>query len=234
MQEGRIDAAVHSTKDLPTAPTEGVQIVGFLPREDPRDCFCSVRFSGFGDLPKGARLGTSSLRRHALVRRIRPDLDIAVIRGNVGTRLTKVEDGAFDATILALAGLRRLGLESHAKEIFDAETFVPSAGQGAIAVTARDGDAEAAKLIAPVLDYETGVTVAAERGFLGALDGSCRTPIGVHAVLEGSRVKLHGIVLSVDGREVFEERAEGDAERSAEMGRKLGEALLKKLPTGFF
>lgn len=234
MQQGRIDAAVHSTKDLPTEPSEGVKIVGYLPREDPCDCFCSVHYRRFADLPKGGRLGTSSLRRQALVRRLRPDLEIGVIRGNVGTRLRKVEDGAFDATILALAGLRRLGFAGHAKEIFDPESFVPSAGQGAIAVTAREGDAAAAALIQPILDTETGVTVGAERAFLGALDGSCRTPIGAHARLEGGRVRLHGIVLSVDGREVFEERDETGAEGARDMGRRLGEALLKKLPTGFF
>ena len=234
MQQGRIDAAVHSTKDLPTAPSEGVKIVGFLPREDARDCFCSARFARFSDLPKGARLGTSSLRRQALVARLRPDLEIGVIRGNVGTRLRRVEDGVFDATILALAGLRRLGLGAHARDVFDAEVFVPSAGQGAIAVTAREGDSESARLIDPILDVATAVAVGAERAFLGALDGSCRTPIGAHARLVGGRVRLHGIVLSVDGREAFEERDEAAAEEAEAMGRRLGEALLKKLPTGFF
>jgi hydroxymethylbilane synthase len=234
MQEGRIDAAVHSTKDLPTAPSEGVTIVGFLPREDPRDCLCSSRYGRLSELPHGSRLGTSSLRRQALIKRLRPDLEIGIIRGNVGTRLKRVEEGVFDATILALAGLRRLGLGEHAKEILDAETFVPSAGQGAIAVTAREGDAAAAALIQPILDAETGVAVTAERAFLGALDGSCRTPIGAHAKLEGASVRLHGIVLSVDGREAFEERETAAAGEGEDMGRRLGEALLKKLPTGFF
>jgi len=232
MLAGEIEVAVHSSKDLPTFTPEGVVIAGFLPREDPRDAFISLKWRRLEDLPKGARLGTSSLRRQALAKRLRPDLGVEAIRGNVGTRLAKIESGEFDATILALAGLNRLGLADKATSLLDVESFPPAVGQGAIGLTMRAGDDATAGMLAPILDPDTGVALAAERAFLTRLDGSCKTSIAGHAVVAHGRVKFRGLVLSADGEKAFAVEREGAAGDAARLGADAASEILARLPGG--
>src|SRR5579883_171066 len=181
----RIDLAVHSAKDVPTVLPPGLVLAGFLPREDPRDAFVSGKARTLGELAPGAVVGTASPRRQALVRRLRPDVSVVTLRGNVETRLRKLEAGAADATLLAVAGLKRLGLLSVAAAILDPDEFVPAVGQGAIAIEARADDAGARALVASIGDADTASALAAERAFLAELDGSCRTPIAGHASVSG-------------------------------------------------
>ncbi len=232
MLAGEIEVAVHSSKDLPTFTPDGIAIAGFLPREDPRDAFISLKWRRLEDLPQGARLGTASLRRQALVKRLRPDLRVEIIRGNVGTRLAKIEGGEFDATILALAGLNRLGLADRAASLLDLESFPPAVGQGAIGLTMRDRDDGTAGMLAPILDPDTGVALAAERAFLTRLDGSCKTSIAGHAAVEGGRVRFRGLVLSADGAKSFAVEREGAAADAARLGADAAEEILTRLPGG--
>ncbi len=231
---GRVHVAVHSAKDLPTQLPEGLIIAGYLPREDARDGFLSSRAARLEDLPPGAVVGTASLRRQAMVRRLRPDLQITLLRGNVGTRLEKIRGGSIDATILAMAGLKRLGLEAEVTAILPAEKFVPAVGQGAIAVVTQVADEMTLAALRAVLDADTAVALAAERAFLTVLDGSCRTPIGAYATLAEGRITLNGIVLRPDGGEIYEASESapaGDAER---LGREMGLAIKARLPVNFF
>jgi hydroxymethylbilane synthase len=232
--ESRIDIAVHSAKDLPTVLPDAIVIAGYLPREDVRDVWISPIAASPRDLPHGATVGTASLRRGAMLRRIRPDIEVALLRGNVQTRLRKVEEGAFAATLLALAGLKRLGLEDKVTSLLPVEDFLPAAGQGAIAITARTGDEAAAAILAPILCQATGVALAAERGFLLELDGSCRTPIGAHAVVDGHQVTLRGSVLRPDGSQAYDEEVFGEVENATDLGRTAGAAIRGRLPPGFF
>jgi hydroxymethylbilane synthase len=174
--EGAIDLAVHSAKDLPTACRTGLRSPGYLPREDARDAFISLNARSLSDLPRAAVVGSASLRRQAMVKRLRPDLRVTLLRGNVGTRLKKLEAGDVDATLLAMAGLNRLGLAHHATAALALDDFVPAVGQGAIAVTVRADDEATHEAVARICDAATGAAVAAERAFLAVLDGSCRTP----------------------------------------------------------
>ena len=231
--EGAIALAVHSAKDLPTRLPDALVIAGYLPREDVRDAFLSPRAGALADLPPGAVIGTASLRRGAQVRRLRPDLRVELLRGNVGTRLRKLESGAMDATLLALAGLRRLGLAHHAAAILDTDDFLPAVGQGAIAVTARRDDAATLEAIARIIDPATGTALAAERAFLAVLDGSCRTPIAGHARIEGARLRFHGLVLRPDGSEAVEVLREGASADAEALGYEAGEDLRARLPAGF-
>ena len=231
---GGIDLAVHSAKDLPTFLPDAITIAGYLPREDVRDVWISPVAPSPRELPEGAIVGTASLRRGAMLRRMRPDVEIALIRGNVQTRLRKIEEGQFAGTLLALAGLRRLGLEDRATYTIPVEDFLPAAGQGAIGITARADDARVAEMLAPILCRPTGVALAAERAFLTALDGSCRTPIGAHATLDNGRVTLRGTVLRPDGSQAFDEEMYGDEADAAALGTTVGEAIKGRLPPGFF
>ena len=231
--EGSIDLAVHSAKDLPTALPEGLVIAGYLPREDVRDAFISPRARDLHTLPAGAVVGSASLRRQAMVRRLRPDLSTTLLRGNVGTRLAKLEAGAFDATILALAGLNRLGLAHHVTAVLDEEAFLPAVGQGAIALVTRAGDARVREAVDPILHAETGAALAAERAFLAVLDGSCRTPIAGHATVRGGRVAFRGLVLRPDGSESLESTGDGAVDDAAAVGREAGSAIKARLPAGF-
>ena len=206
MLNGEIDAAVHSSKDLPTLLPDGVTIVGYLPREDVRDALISLSAGGLAALPKGATLGSASLRRRAQVKRLRPDIQIELLRGNVETRLRKVETGVVDATLLAYAGLKRLGLAHRATTLLEIDDFLPAVGQGAIAVTARTNDAATLRALGPILDAETGHALVAERAFLSVLDGSCRTPIAGHARIVSGKLDFRGMVLRADGSESFEVR----------------------------
>ena len=231
---GRIDIAVHSSKDMPTVLPEGLRLSAFLPREDPRDAFIGISAKSIAELPQGATVGSSSLRRQALILRMRPDLKVVNFRGNVQTRLRKLHDGVAEGTILALAGLKRLGLQSIATDLMPLEKFPPAPGQGAICIESRIGDARTDALLEPIHDRPTGWALACERAFLAALDGSCRTPIAGHAVIEGSELRFRGLILSPDGQEAHDVEAEGRAEDAERIGRMAGEKVRAKAGTGFF
>ena len=229
---GAIDAAVHSAKDLPTLMPEGVVIVGYLPREDVRDALISALADRVEDLPREATFGAASLRRQAQALGLRPDLRPVLLRGNVETRLRKAESGEVGATLLALAGLKRLGLGDRARAVLDLDTFLPAPGQGAIAITARERDARALEALAAISDSETAAALTAERAFLGELEGSCRTPIAGLARLEGGRLRLKGEVLRTDGSERFAIAIEGAPAEAERLGRDAGRDLAGRLPEG--
>ncbi len=219
---GAIDVAVHSMKDMPARLPDGLVMAAMLPREDPRDAFLSPVASTLTALPRGARLGSSSVRRAAQALHLRPDLEIVPFRGNVETRLRKLEEGVAAATFLAQAGLNRLGLGHEATAIMSVEEMLPALAQGAVGLETRAGDSAIRDLVAAVNDEAAAVTVAAERGFLAALDGSCRTPIAGLAVIEGERVRFRGAALTPDGRQVFEAVREGPLGEAAAMGADAG------------
>jgi hydroxymethylbilane synthase len=204
--DGRIDAAVHSMKDLPTRMPPGIVLAAVPAREDPRDGFIATRARTLADLPSGATVGTASLRRQAQTLHLRPDLKVELLRGRVETRLARIESGAFDATYLALAGLTRLGLATHAASIVDVEEMPPAPGQGALAITAREGDAKTLALLAPLNIAAHAVATIAERSFLEALDGSCRTPIAALAKIEDGTLTFLGEVLTPDGKHCWRRR----------------------------
>lgn len=232
--DGRIDFAIHSAKDLPTVLPDGLVIAGYLPREDVRDALIAREASRILDLPRGAIVGSASLRRQAMLRRLRPDLEIILLRGNVGTRLSKVASGEIGATLLALAGLKRLGLADRVSGILPVDEFLPAVGQGAIAVVIRAHDEAAAEALAPIICRDTAVALAAERAFLTELDGSCRTPIAGHATVSGGRVHLRGLLLSPDGTASAGDEKTAAAADAAAMGAELGRALRVLAPHGVY
>ena len=231
---GSIDLAVHSSKDLPTILPAGLVLAGFPPREDPSDAFISRKAASLRELPPGAVVGTASPRRQALVKRLRPDVTAAMLRGNVETRLRKLEAGEVDATLLAVAGLKRLGLLAAATAILDPDAFVPAVGQGAIGIETRADDAKTRALVEAIDDADTAAAVAAERAFLAVLDGSCRTPIGGHAKIEGGTLRFRGIIVKPDGSEAFEVLREGRRENAAALGADAGRELRERASAGFF
>ncbi|WP_375143835.1 hydroxymethylbilane synthase [Acuticoccus sp. MNP-M23] len=232
--ENRIDCAVHSAKDLETILPAPLTLGAFLPREDVRDAFIGRGGVMFKDLPQGAVVGTASLRRQALVKRARPDLRCEVLRGNVQTRLAKLEAGDCDATLLALAGLKRLGNEAVATEIMGIDIFPPALAQGAIAIEMRRDDDRMIEALDKLNHPDTEVAVSAERGFLAALDGSCRTPIAGLGTVDGDRIALSAMVALPDGSRV--ESIEGAASRAdaAEMGFETGKMLRERIGEFFF
>lgn len=232
--DGRIDIAVHSSKDMPTLLPPGLELSAFLPREDPRDAFIGRAAATIAELPQAAVVGSSSLRRQALIRRRRPDIAVAMFRGNVQTRLRKLEEGVVAGTILAYAGLRRLGLEHHVTDLMSLDDFPPAPGQGAICIESRIGDARARQLLAAINHRDTALALECERAFLAALDGSCRTPIAGHARVDGDRLVFRGTILTPDGVQAHEIRRHGDAESAAELGRRAGEAIRGHAGTRFF
>ncbi|HJR55125.1 MAG TPA: hydroxymethylbilane synthase [Rhizomicrobium sp.] len=221
--DGRIDCAVHSMKDLPTKLPTGLVLAAVPAREDPRDGFIATRAKTLAALPEGATIGTASLRRQAQTLHARPDLKVELLRGRVETRLAKIESGAFDATYLALAGLKRLKLEQHIASIVDIDTMPPAPAQGALAITAREGDDRTLALLAPLDSPGHNIATAAERAFLAALDGSCRTPIAALARIDNDRLYFIGEVLTPDGKHRW--RREGECLATAEDGRALGSKL---------
>jgi hydroxymethylbilane synthase len=231
---GSIDLAVHSSKDLPTILPAGLVLAGFPPREDPRDAFISRKAASLRELPPGAVVGTASPRRRALVKRLRPDVAAAMLRGNVETRLRKLESGEVDATLLAVAGLKRLGLLAAVTAILDPDTFVPAVGQGAIGIEARADDAKTRAFVEAIDDADTAAAVAAERAFLAVLDGSCRTPIGGYAKIEGGTLRFRGIIVKPDGSEAFEILREGRRENAAALGADAGRELRDRASADFF
>jgi hydroxymethylbilane synthase len=231
--ERQIDVAVHSAKDMPTVLPTGLILAAYLEREDVRDAFIARDAASLRDLPVGARVGTASLRRQALVRRARPDLQVESLRGNVETRLRKLNEGKVDATLLALAGLRRLDLEDRATAVLDLATFPPAVGQGAIAIEARADDHHTLEFLAAVDHRDTHLALIAERAFLGALDGSCRTPIAGHARVEDGSLHFHGMILTPDGQSCHETRREASSGDAAEAGADAGREL-RRLGGPFF
>jgi hydroxymethylbilane synthase len=230
----QIDLAVHSGKDMPTLVPEGLAIAAWLPREDVRDAFLSRRAKRLEDLPQGAVLGTSSLRRKALALLARPDLRVVEFRGNVETRLRKLDEGVADATLLAAAGLNRLALPHEATGYLEPDAFLPAIAQGAIALEARAGDNRVRDLAGALDDEATAICVTAERAFLAALDGSCRTPIGGLARLVGGGIDFRGIIVRPDGTESHSVERAGILADAADLGRDAGEELLARGGAGFF
>lgn len=231
---GAIDIAVHSMKDMPVAQPEGLLLDCYLPREDVRDAFVSPGVARLADLPQGAVVGSSSLRRRAQLAHRRPDLHLVEFRGNVQTRMKKLEDGVAVATFLAMAGLNRLGMAAVARSAIAPEEMLPAVAQGAIGIERRAADGRAAMLLAAIHDGPTGHRLAAERAYLAALDGSCETPIAGLAVLEGDAIWLRGEILRPDGSEVIAGEARGAIADAADLGRDLAARLLAQAPKGFF
>ena len=217
MLAGRIQLAVHSMKDLPTLLPDGIGLAGVPPREDPRDALiCLGDIDSLAALPDGAHIGTASLRRQAQLLSRRPGFRVSMLRGNVDTRLRKVSDGTFDATLLAYSGLKRLGLAHHARCLIDPWTTPCACGQGALAITARAEDADALALVAPIEDRASRLEIACERAFLTALDGSCRTPIAALARWSGGVLRFSGEALTPDGAKVWRRMGEGACESEAD------------------
>ena len=234
LMDRRIDLAVHSMKDLETWLPDGMAIGCILPRADVRDAFISFKVPTLRDLDDGARVGTASIRRKAQLLSMRPDLDVGVIRGNVQTRLGKLEAGEFDATFLALAGLDRLGRRDVATEIIEPDVFLPACAQGAIGVTCRADDTETREYLAALDDPVSRTTVMCERALLDALDGSCRTPIAGQPRQPGDRLVLKGMIFRPDGSEVHATEREGSTADGEAMGRDAGEELRGLAGPGFF
>jgi len=232
--DGRIDIAVHSSKDMPTSLPDGLEIAAFLEREDVRDVFIGRAAARLEDLPQGALVGSSSLRRQALVRRLRPDLRVGIFRGNVQTRLRKLGEGLADGTLLALAGLKRLGMTGAATQILPLDLFPPAPGQGAICIESRVRDGRVRAMLAPLMHAPTGHALGCERAFLAALDGSCRMPIAGHAWVEGDRLRFSGMILSPDGTAVHEIAAEGRPADAVGIGGRAGAEIRAKAGTAFF
>ncbi len=234
MLAGAVQIGVHSAKDLPTELPDGLALTCVLPREDPLDAFISEKHSSFEALPAGAVVGSSSLRRAAQVRHRRPDLQVVEFRGNVDTRLGKLADGRADATFLACAGLNRLGQSDRITEAMAADVMLPAVAQGAIGLETRADDAGTLERLAPLMDRETWHRVTAERAFLAALDGSCRTPIAGLADLDGDRLRFRGEILRPDGSARFATEREGAVGDAAEMGRDAGNELKARAGPDFF
>jgi hydroxymethylbilane synthase len=231
---GAIDFAVHSSKDIPAALPAGLTLAAFLPREDPRDALISTTAKSIDGLPRNARVGTSSPRRQALLKRARPDLRIVALRGNVETRLRKIDAGEMDAAVLAVAGLKRLGLFSQMATALEVDAFLPAVGQGAIAIETRADDANARAHAAAIDHADTHVALAAERAFLAALGGSCRTPIAGHARLNGDTLNFRGLLAKTDGSDAIEVSRCGRTADAAALGADAGHEIKRRAGADFF
>jgi hydroxymethylbilane synthase len=225
---GRVDLAVHSLKDLPTELPPGFELAAITEREDPRDAFCSRLYSRIEDLPRSARVGTSSLRRQAQLKAIRPDLDIHPLRGNVDTRLRKLEQGEYDAIILASAGLKRLGKTGLIKQIIPAEIMCPAAGQGALGIEIRVGDSATGQHLAFLNDPLARAATTCERALLSRLGGGCQVPIGAFAEIRNGKLRLDAIVADPDGSKLLRESRDGDLNDPEALGNAVGETLLSR------
>ena len=224
--DGRADIAVHSMKDVPVDFPDGLHLAVILQREDPCDALVSKRYRGLSNLPQHARIGTSSLRRQCQVKQYLPDSEILPLRGNVNTRLAKLDAGEFDAIILAAAGLKRLGLEQRITETIATELILPAIGQGAIGIECRDDDLEINRLLQPLHDRETGLCVTAERAMNAALQGGCQVPIAGYAELTGDRLFMRGLVGSPDGQQLLRAEQAGAVDQGVEIGCSIAEQLL--------
>ncbi|CCF21227.1 Porphobilinogen deaminase [Pseudorhizobium banfieldiae] len=234
LSSGELDFAVHSSKDMPTVLPDGLHISAYLPREDIRDALIGRTAPSLTALPDGATVGTASLRRQALVRRIRPDIQVTIFRGSVGTRLRKLDEGHVDATLLAFAGLKRLAREEVVTELLDPEHFPPAPAQGAICIESRIGDRRVDTLLEAVNDRPTYDAVSCERAFLMALDGSCRTPIAGYALCEGDDLRFSGLILTPDGQKEYSVKVDGARAEAEALGRRAGETVRTAAGPGFF
>ncbi|WP_349928389.1 hydroxymethylbilane synthase [Acinetobacter sp. A1-4-2] len=226
--DGRADLAVHSMKDVPMALPEGLSLAVICEREDPLDAFVSNTYASFDDLPQGTKVGTSSLRRKSQILKARPDLEIIDLRGNVGTRLSKLDAGLYDAIILASAGLKRLGLAERIRHTLPAEVSLPAVGQGALGLECRAADQAVLELILPLLHRETDVCVRAERAFNAYLEGGCQVPIAGHATLIEAQLHIEGRVGSVDGATLLKAKLSGTPEQAVELGEMLAQKLVEQ------
>lgn len=234
LHDGDIDIAVHSTKDMPTKLPDGLELSCYLPREAPADAFISSKANSIEELPQGAVIGSASLRRQALIKRMRPDIKVVTFRGNVQSRLRKLGEGVVDATLLAEAGLNRLGMHEVITSLLPIDTFPPAPGQGAICIESRMGDARVLNLLKPLNDNDTEITLAAERAFLARLDGSCRTPLAGHAKLTDGKLEFFGMILSPDGAQVYQTTRSGKPEDAAQMGSDAASQLREEAGPDFF
>jgi hydroxymethylbilane synthase len=228
MLDGRADFAVHSMKDVPVDLPDGLHLAVVMAREDPRDAFVSGRYASLAELPEGARVGTSSLRRQCQLAERRPDLELLALRGNVNTRLRKLDDGEYDAIILASAGLKRLGFGERIRQLLEPTESLPAIGQGAIGIECRSDDERLNALLQPLHDADTATCVAAERAMNQRLHGGCQVPIGGHAVLAGGELWLRGLVGSVDGRRLIRTERRGPRAQALALGVAAAEDLLAR------
>jgi hydroxymethylbilane synthase len=226
--EGGVHLAVHSMKDMQTVLPAGLEVGAVLPREDPRDAFISLKYASLDEMPARAVVGTSSLRRHAQVKSLRPDLEVVGFRGNVETRLRKLAEGVADATFLACAGLNRLGLSDRITAPVPLDVMLPAVAQGAVAIEIKAADTQTAALVAPLNDGATAICVTAERAFLARLEGSCRTPIAGHAKLDAGTISFRGMTFSPDGRECFSTARSGPASQASALGTAAADELLAR------
>ncbi|MDB5987670.1 MAG: hydroxymethylbilane synthase [Nevskia sp.] len=224
--DGRADLAVHSMKDVPAQLPEGLCLTAFLAGEDPRDAFVSNRYADLAALPQGAHVGTASLRRQAQLRRLRPDLRVGDLRGNVGTRLRRLDAGEFDAILLAHAGLARLGLGARIRQSFDPEVFVPAISQGVIGLECRSDDATTRARLTPLHDITTAIRLAAERAVNARLGGACTVPVAGHAVVNGTRLRLLALVAAPDGSRLVRDEISGPTAQAEQLGAQLAQRLL--------
>jgi hydroxymethylbilane synthase len=234
LTSGELDFAVHSSKDMPTALPDGLEIAAYLPREDMRDAFIGRTAPKLMEMPDGAVIGSASLRRQSLIRRLRPDIQVITYRGAVESRLRKLAEGQVDATLLAVAGLKRLDKENVITEYLDIEHFPPAPAQGAICIEARIGDRRVQDLLAPLNHRPTFDAVSCERAFLAALDGSCRTPIAGFALSDGENIRFTGTILTPDGQVSHSVEAEGRCEDGFKLGWDAGEKVRAKAGPSFF
>lgn len=229
LADQRVDLAVHSLKDVPTELAPEFALAAIMKREDPRDAFISVKYSVLEDLPRGAKVGTSSLRRQCQLKALRPDLEIFPLRGNVDTRLKKLESGEYDAIILAAAGVHRLGLDKHVRTRIPAEVMCPAVGQGALAIETRRDDHSTRSLLVFLDDADTRVAIECERALLGALGGGCQVPIGAYCTTDDPReLWLRAMVGRPDGSEILRDLRAGSRSEPVELGREVAERLLKR------
>jgi hydroxymethylbilane synthase len=226
LAEGRVDLAVHSLKDVPTELAPEFTLSAIMKREDPRDAFISVKYSALDELPRGAKVGTSSLRRQCQLKAMRPDLEIFPLRGNVDTRLRKLESGEYDAIILAAAGVHRLGLDQHVRSRISADVMCPAVGQGALAIETRSDDRSTRSLLSFLDDAETRQAIECERALLSALGGGCQVPIGAYAEKREGQLHLRAMVGRPDGSEILREHASGDD--AEKLGRETAQSLLRR------
>ncbi|MTJ03750.1 MAG: hydroxymethylbilane synthase [Sediminimonas qiaohouensis] len=234
LTSGAIDIAVHSMKDMPSAQPPGLTLDTYLPREDARDAFVSLKYQSLAELPEGTRVGSSSLRRRAQLLHRFPHLEVVEFRGNVQTRLRKLSEEVASATFLAMAGLNRLDMAHVARSAIAPEDMLPAVAQGAIGIERREDDSRAAEMLAAIHDHGTATLLAAERAFLAGLDGSCETPIGGLAEITGDTLHLRGEVLRPDGSEVISDARSGPVEDGAEIGRAMAAFLLTQAGRDFF
>lgn len=226
MAEGRADLAVHSIKDVPMDLPPGFELTAISWREDPRDAFVSRKYASLAELPSGARVGTSSLRRQVQLRAAYPTLDVDTLRGNVNTRLRKLEEGQYDAILLAAAGLKRLGLDAHIRAILSPEESLPAVGQGALGIEIREGRPDLAELLAPLNDPETAACVRAERAMSRMLQGGCQAPIGGYAEMRNGRLHLRAFVADLEGIRFYRSEVEGDPADPEALGQAAARELI--------